>query len=467
MYKAETEVVQSYDEQPNPPTEAAAVEAATLSTTTNPNFDPQHSTHEIWRGDDSNRCLSDDLDAMDESIANLESGKAPTNHEHSGYSETGHTHTQENVSGLIVALAAKAAAEHNHELSAVTGILAALAAKADLVDGKIPASQLPASMDEVIDGTFVNTTTFNDEDGVAVTPSAGKVYQDTTTNHSYRWSGSAFVRMDEGVALGETASTAHRGDHGKAAYDHSVDSTVHVTAAQKTSWDGKAAGDHTHATEYIAKALQFLNDSGGVEYSYGQGSGKNLLTETAAAPQGVHTAYAIAGTAGNPNTVESWRYIYHKTSPTFGWLLGFGNLGSVYANYLDTGTWMGWVAINEANPAPLWTGAATCHGTQTITPTKTLSQCKNGWVLVWSDYDTSGLTAVNAEACITVIPKRGFAGGKWTGQSFLAVVAAAVTESADAVTIKRLQVYDAYLTGHAYNTVSPRNDVVLRAVYEF
>ena len=39
-----------------------------------------------------------------------------------------------------------------------------------------------------------------------------------------------------------------------AAYSHSQDDTVHVTAAQKTAWNAKAAGDHTHTPAEIGAA---------------------------------------------------------------------------------------------------------------------------------------------------------------------------------------------------------------------
>ena len=41
------------------------------------------------------------------------------------------------------------------------------------------------------------------------------------TNLTYRWSGSAYVEISPSLALGETSSTAYRGDRGKTAYDHS------------------------------------------------------------------------------------------------------------------------------------------------------------------------------------------------------------------------------------------------------
>ena len=60
------------------------------------------------------------------------------------------------------------------------------------------------------------------------------------------------MALNEGVALGETSATAYRGDRGKTAYDHSQNGDVHVTAAQKTAWDGKAAGNHNHDSLYSA-----------------------------------------------------------------------------------------------------------------------------------------------------------------------------------------------------------------------
>lgn len=92
------------------------------------------------------------------------------------------------------------------------------------VNGKILVSQLPSYVDDVIeiiydemDGEF-----HIDEEGYpVVVGEAGKIYIETTTSKVYRWSGSQFVEISSTVALGETSSTAYRGDRGKIAYDHS------------------------------------------------------------------------------------------------------------------------------------------------------------------------------------------------------------------------------------------------------
>ena len=81
--------------------------------------------------------------------------------------------------------------------------------------GKVPAAQLPSYVDDVIEGTYVNATTFNNAEGSPVTLESGKIYVDTTTNKEYRWGGSQLVPIADSLALGETASTAYAGNKGK------------------------------------------------------------------------------------------------------------------------------------------------------------------------------------------------------------------------------------------------------------
>lgn len=53
-------------------------------------------------------------------------------------------------------------------------------------------------------------------------PVSGKIYVDKSTNRQYRWSGSDLAEISSSLALGETSSTAYPGDKGKAAYTHAV-----------------------------------------------------------------------------------------------------------------------------------------------------------------------------------------------------------------------------------------------------
>lgn len=89
-------------------------------------------------------------------------------------------------------------------------------------NGKVPSSQLPSYVDDVIEGYYYNSNFYTDSaHTIEVTGETGKIYIDLSTNKTYRWSGSAFVVISETLALGETSSTAYRGDRGKIAYDHS------------------------------------------------------------------------------------------------------------------------------------------------------------------------------------------------------------------------------------------------------
>ena len=88
-----------------------------------------------------------------------------------------------------------------------------LALKADLVAGKVPVSQLPSYVDDVI-----GAVNFAALPGVGETD---KIYVTLDNNLTFRWSGSAYVEISASLALGETSGTAYRGDRGKTAYDHS------------------------------------------------------------------------------------------------------------------------------------------------------------------------------------------------------------------------------------------------------
>ena len=89
-------------------------------------------------------------------------------------------------------------------------------------DGKVPSSQLPSYVDDTIEGYLYNGSFYSDENHtILIAPESGKIYVELATNRSYRWSGSQYTEISKSLALGETSSTAYRGDRGKTAYDHS------------------------------------------------------------------------------------------------------------------------------------------------------------------------------------------------------------------------------------------------------
>ena len=80
-------------------------------------------------------------------------------------------------------------------------------------NGLVPSSQLPSYVDDVLEYDTKTDFPTNGE--------SGKIYIATDTNLQYRWTGTQYIEISSSLALGETSSTAYRGDRGKTAYDHS------------------------------------------------------------------------------------------------------------------------------------------------------------------------------------------------------------------------------------------------------
>ena len=154
-------------------------------------------------------------------------------------------------------------------------------------NGKVPSSQLPSYVDDVLEfdskdfsdwTEWVASTSYAVGDKVKITDvsenvsgyicktanedetfdeskwdvatkfpaqgSSGVIYIDTNTNLTYRWSGSAYVPIASDLALGETSSTAYRGDRGAAAYAAAVtdvDSTPIANSTHLVTSGGVAA----------------------------------------------------------------------------------------------------------------------------------------------------------------------------------------------------------------------------------
>ena len=80
-------------------------------------------------------------------------------------------------------------------------------------NGLVPNSQLPSYVDDVLE--------YDTKTGFPTNGESGKIYIATDTNLQYRWTGTQYAEISSSIALGETSSTAYRGDRGKIAYDHS------------------------------------------------------------------------------------------------------------------------------------------------------------------------------------------------------------------------------------------------------
>lgn len=188
--------------------------------------------------------------------------------------------------GLVGAVAGKGLSTNdytNTDKAIVDGVTSALAGKVDtsLVgssngvaeldsNGKVPSSQLPSYVDDVLE--------YADLAHFPATGETGKIYIADDTNKTYRWSGSGFVEISESLALGETSSTAYAGNKGKANADAiagikngtSINSFGAVETALAGVVDSLAevvyasanvGGDYTSETEYTLNSFTIV-DSG-------------------------------------------------------------------------------------------------------------------------------------------------------------------------------------------------------------
>lgn len=120
-------------------------------------------------------------------------------------------------------LSGKAASSHKHGAADITSV------NASAITGTIAAANLPSFVDDVLDGYYGSDGVFyrhhdasSGKYSDAYTGETGKIYVNLNDNKTYRWSGSKYVVISETIALGETSSTAYRGDRGVVAYNHAA-----------------------------------------------------------------------------------------------------------------------------------------------------------------------------------------------------------------------------------------------------
>ena len=84
----------------------------------------------------------------------------------------------------------------------------------------------------------------------------GKIYLDKERNKTYRWSGSEYIFVGNALELGESDTTAHRGDHGKAAYEHSQADHAPADATNGADWEVNLSNKPTTITAEQTTAIE-------------------------------------------------------------------------------------------------------------------------------------------------------------------------------------------------------------------
>ena len=141
--------------------------------------------------------------------------------------------------------------------------------------GKVPSSQLPSYVDDVIEGYLYNGKFYsNSTHSNVITGEGGKIYTDLSTNKTYRWGGSAYVEISASLAIGTTAGTAYDGASGaKNASDiTSLQNNVWANAGNITDLrENKADKNHTHTFASISNKPTTLSGYG-ITDAYDKGS---------------------------------------------------------------------------------------------------------------------------------------------------------------------------------------------------
>lgn len=246
------------------------------------------------------------------------------------------------------------------------------------INGTVPQSALPSYVDDVLE--------YNEQSSFPNMGETGKIYVDTSTNKTYRWGGTSYVEISSSLALGETSSTAYRGDRGKTAYDHAsakgsaftsglykitTNSEGHVTAATAASKSDINLGNVENkssatirgeiTSDNVTSALGYIpydaeeNANGYITSAdvsdthvnvSTRGSTKAYILATTSSPTSTKTAQeAVAETGVYLETSSS---VTRMVAPTF-----VGNLTGTASGNLTSSSTLNWNNVTQNRPTTL------------------------------------------------------------------------------------------------------------------
>ena len=188
-------------------------------------------------------------------------------------------------------------------------------------NGKVPSSQLPSYVDDVIEGYYYNSKFYKESSHkTEIDGESGKIYTDLGNNKTYRWSGTTYTEISASLALGTTSSTAYPGNLGAANASNITTNANNITTlkgyftgnvANKAAADGDGnnivdtyatksalsttnSNVSTNATN-ITTLKSYFNSSGVANKAAADASGKNIADTYA-------TKSALSTTNSNVST---------------------------------------------------------------------------------------------------------------------------------------------------------------------
>lgn len=198
----------------------------------NGEFNPTWSTDNIWREEDMERCLSNDLNTIEANIANLQTGKA----------DMAHTHTEYSTASEVTALQTLVG-----DTSVASQISSSVATKADI--------------DHTHSGyaSLEHTHSYNDLNDKPIIPTslpANGGNSDTVDGkHAHEFASATDVTALQAL-VGDTSVSAQIATQidGKADAAHIHDDRYYTEAEVDNKLGGKAAVVHTHSVATTATA---------------------------------------------------------------------------------------------------------------------------------------------------------------------------------------------------------------------
>lgn len=248
--------------------------------------------------------------------------------------------------------------------------------------GKVPSAQLPSFVDDVIEAANFAA--------LPVTGESGKIYVTLDDGLTFRWSGSAYVEISSSLALGETSTTAYRGDRGKIAYDHSQLTTGNPHNVTKSDV-GLGSVENTALSTWAGTTN--ITTLGTIATGVWQGTAiADTYISSATTWNGKQAAYTILSTLGALANASG--VLTNNGSGGLSWAAGGSGVTSVATNNGITGgtiTSTGTLSL-DLTYAPTWTGIHTFN---------------NAGIAVTS---TDGIVITNNTAATSGVPNQ------WSGR---------------------------------------------------
>ena len=135
----------------------------------------------------------------------------------------------------------------------------AVGKKADIVNGRVPMSQLPEGLDDYQE--YPSRASFPNPG------QSGMLYLAIDTGKTWRWTGTTYGVVSETITLGETSSTAYPGDKGKANAD-AIGVLQRLMDTFEEDLSDKADNGHTHVIHDITGLIEALNGKANSSHSH-------------------------------------------------------------------------------------------------------------------------------------------------------------------------------------------------------